>query len=192
MDTASLRAVAASTSAQRLPSGQPCVRESAHTTAAIRTVCSASWLSTFGSTRRRARKKPRSTAEIAIHGSPSAEVRSAAAARTSPSHHFAARPAVASWATMASPPSVSPANTSRTSIPRAAALSRLSSSVSSRVAAAEMPAVASVTNSPYTASTSWYSPIPAPPKALASQMRSPMPASRSTTSEPVSSAAFLK
>jgi len=96
VDTASLRAVAASTSAQRLPSGQPCVRESAHTTAAIRTVCSASWLSTLGSTRRRARKKPRSTAETAIHGSPSAEVRSAAAARTSPSHHFAARPAVAS------------------------------------------------------------------------------------------------
>ena len=93
---------------------------------------------------------------------------------------------------MASPPSVSPASTSRTSIPRAAALSRLSSSVSSRAAATEMPAVASVTNSPYTASTSWYSPIPAPPKAFASQMRSPMPASRSTTSEPVSSAAFLK
>ena len=55
---------------------------------------------------------------------------------------------------MASPPSVSPASTSRTSIPRAAALSRLSSSVSSRAAATEMPAVANVTNSPYTASTS--------------------------------------
>ena len=93
---------------------------------------------------------------------------------------------------MANPPSPSPASTSRTSIPCAAALSRLSSSVSRRVAATEMPAVASVTNSPYTASTSWYSPIPAPPKAFASQMRSPMPASRSTTSEPVSSAAFLK
>ena len=55
---------------------------------------------------------------------------------------------------MASPPSVSPASTSRTSIPRAAALSRLSSSVSSRAVATEMPAVANVTNSPYTASTS--------------------------------------
>ena len=62
----------------------------------------------------------------------------------------------------------------------------------SRVAATETPAVASVMNSEYTASTNWYRPIPSPPSSFASQMRSPMPASRSTTSEPVSSAAFLK
>ena len=93
---------------------------------------------------------------------------------------------------MANPPSPSPASTSRTSIPRAAALSRLSSSVSSRVAATEMPAVASVTNSPYTASTNWYRPMPSPPSALASPMRSPSPARRSTTSDPVSRAAFFQ
>ena len=48
--TASLKAVAASTSAQRLPSGQPCPvrRKAPHTTAAMRTVCSASWLSHVG------------------------------------------------------------------------------------------------------------------------------------------------
>ena len=35
-------------------------------------------------------------------------------------------------------------------------------------------------------------PIPSPPSSFASQMRRPIPASRSTTSEPVSSAAFFK
>ena len=122
----------------------------------MRTACSASWLSTLGVTRRRARKKPRSTADTAIQGMPSAEACSAPAARTSPSHHFAARPAVASCAAAAANPSASPAASKRRSIPRALPLCSgvLSSSAMSRVAATDTPAVASVTNSEYTARTS--------------------------------------
>ena len=133
----------------------------------MRTVCSASWLSTLGSTRRRAMKNPRSTAETAIQGIPNAAARKAPAARASPSHQAAATPASPNCATMAKAPSPRPAASSRTSIPRASALPRLSSSAMRRVAATETPAVASVTNRAYTASTSWYRPIPSPPRALA-------------------------
>ena len=184
--TASLRAVAPSTSVQRSPASRPGVAYRAAATAPMRTVCSASWLATLGPTR------PRSTADTAIHGRPSADSRSAPAARTSPSHHFAASPARPACAAMASTPSPAPSASRRRSMPRADAASRLSSSVSRRVAATEMPAVASVTNSPYTASTSWYRPMPSPPSALASPMRSPSPARRSTTSDPVSRAAFFQ
>ena len=190
--TASLRAVAPSTSVQRSPASRPGVAYRAAATAPMRTVCSANWLATLGPTRRRARKNPRSTADTAIHGRPSADSRSAPAARTSPSHHLAASPARPACAAMASTPSPAPSASRRRSMPRADAASRLSSSVSRRVAAAEMPAVASVTNSPYTASTSWYRPMPSPPSALASPMRSPSPARRSTTSDPVSRAAFFQ
>ena len=160
----------------------------------MRTVCSASWLNTLGDTRRRAMKNPRSTADTAIHGIPSADTRSAPAARTSPSHHRAAGAAAASCNVMAARPRHSPAASRRCSIPRASARppGALSSSAMSRVAATDTPAVASVTKSEYTASTSWYSPMPSPPSSLASQIRRPSPARRSTTSDPVSSAAFFR
>ena len=113
----------------------------------MRTVCSASWLRTFGSTCRRAMKKPRSTDDTAIHGRPSDETRSAPAARTSPSHHFAARPASPNCAASASTPSPAPASRRQGSSPRASAGLRASSSAIRRVAATETPAVASVTKS---------------------------------------------
>ena len=75
------------------PTSSAAPRLRANQMAPIRTVCSASWLTTLGDTRRRAIKKPRSTAETAIHGIPKADTRSAPVARTSPSHHFAAKPA---------------------------------------------------------------------------------------------------
>ena len=62
----------------------------------------------------------------------------------------------------------------------------------SRAEATLMPAVASETNTMYTAKISWYRPMPSPPSALASPMRSPSPARRSTTSDPVSRAAFFQ
>ena len=71
----------------------------------------------------------------------------ALAARTSPSHHRAAAPASPYCAAMAAAPSSSPVPASRTSIPRACARPRASSSAISRVAATETPAVASVTKS---------------------------------------------
>ena len=160
--------------------------------AEMRTVCSTSWLTTLGPTCRRAMKKPRSTAETAIQGRPNAAARSAPAARTSPSHHAAASSARPNCPAHAALPSSSAAPSRRSSIPRASARLRLSSSAIRRVAATETPDVASVTKSEYTASTSWYRPIPSPPSALASQMRSPIPASRSTTSAPVSRAAFFR
>ena len=157
-DTASLTAVAPNTSIQRTPTARPSVRVSASATSAMRTVCSVSWLNTLGATCRRAMKKPRSPAETAIHGIPSAETRKAPTARTSPSHNRAARSAVASCSAAANSPSTSPAAIRRRSMPRAAPWAEagpLSSSAMSRVAATETPAVASVTNSEYTASTSW-------------------------------------
>ena len=51
--------------------------------------------------------------DTAIHGRPSDETRSAPAARTSPSHHFAARPASPNCAASASTPSPAPASRRR-------------------------------------------------------------------------------
>ena len=146
-DTASLTAVAASTAVQRALTSGAFPHSSAYQMIPMRTLCSTSWLSTLGSTRRRAIKKPRSTAERAIQGIPKADTRSAPAARPSPSHHRAAAPASPYCAAMAAAPSSSPVPASRTSIPRAWARPRASSSAISRVAATETPAVASVTKS---------------------------------------------
>ena len=85
--------VAASTAVQRALTSCALPHSSAYQMIPIRTLCSTSWLSTLGSTRRRAIKNPRSTAERAIQGIPKADTRSAPAARTSPSHHRAAAPA---------------------------------------------------------------------------------------------------
>ena len=92
-------------------------------------------------------KKPRSTDDTAIHGRPSDETRNAPAARASPSHHRAARPARPNWAANAAIPSPAPASRRRRSIPRASAGLRASSSAIRRVAATDTPAVASVTKS---------------------------------------------
>ena len=146
-DTASLTAVAASTAVQRALTSGAFPHSSAYQMIPMRTLCSTSWLSTLGSTRRRAIKNPRSTAERAIQGIPKADTRSAPAARTSPSHHRAAAPASPYCAAMAAAPSSSPVPASRTIIPRACARPRASSSAISRVAATETPAVASVTKS---------------------------------------------
>ena len=146
-DTASLTAVAASTAVQRALTSCAFPHSSAYQMIPMRTLCSTSWLSTLGSTRRRAIKNPRSTAERAIQGIPKADTRSAPAARTSPSHHRAAAPASPYCAAMAAAPSSSPVPARRTSIPRACARPRASSSAISRVAATETPAVASVTKS---------------------------------------------
>lgn len=102
-----------------------------------------------------------------MKGIPKAAARSAAAARASPSHHRAATGASSHWPAIAAHPSPRAAAHSRASIPRARAGRPASSSAISRVDAADTPAVASVTNREYTASTSWYRPIPSPPRALA-------------------------
>lgn len=132
--TASLRAVAPSTSVQRSPASRPGVAYRAAATAPMRTVCSASWLATLGPTRRRARKNPRSTADTAIHGRPSADSRSAPAARTSPSHHLAASPARARLCRHGQHPQPGPQRQQTPQHAPADAASRLSSSVSRRVA----------------------------------------------------------
>ena len=62
----------------------------------------------------------------------------------------------------------------------------------SRADATLMPAVAKDTNTMYSAKINWYRPMPSPPRYAASTTRNPMPSARSTSPDPVSSAAFCR
>ena len=118
---------------------------------------------TFGCTRRAAKKQPRTAPAAAIKGRLGAKICKAKIARVSWRRYRAAGSASSICSSMAQQPNSravpqSPRRVAAMPRPRA----RLCAA--SRAEATLMPAVASETNTMYTAKISWYRPMPSPPR----------------------------
>ena len=190
-ETASLTVLPMSTAPQAYPAPQAASRDRAKAATAMRTSCSMSWAVMLGSTRLRARKHPRSAPATAMKGRLGASARSPSSARASWSIQWATGSARANCASMARVPKQAAALTSPHkvgAIPRP--LARLWAA--SLVDATFTPAVASETNTPYTARISWYRPMPSPPSQPAIYTRNTMPSTRMAKPAAVSSAAFFR
>ncbi len=148
-DTASLTVLPTSTAAQAYPAPQDAVRRNASHTTPMRTSCSMSCATAFGSTRRRARKHPRSAPATAMTGRLGARIFSPSAPRTSCSTQRAKGSARASWAAMATNPSA-PAVTTSPETVRAMLRPRARLWAARRVEATFMPDDARDTNTIYT------------------------------------------
>ena len=190
-ETASLTVLPSSTAAQAYPAPQCCHACRAHAAVVIRTSCSTICAVMLGFTRRAAKKQPRTAPAAARNGRLGAKTRSGISTRTSCKNTRAHTPAKANCSTIPAVPKTAAVPhrlRSVAAIPRPRA--RLCAA--KRVEATFSPDDASATNTVYTASTSWYSPIPSVPSRCERYTRYPIPSSRSTMPDAASHTAFFR